>query len=276
MPDIIFSHPEVDPAMNGPLVVSTGANNITWSYNLNTQSFPTYAGEVVQVLSANIDDLQIMGQVKTYHDMERIYEWFLNYMLKATQGYTGVNYLESPVTMTYPTRGWSLAIKPIQLPSMRYGRDVVVPEWRMRAAIIDPDPEMAELAIDTLSSFKDEFETFGTMNAGIGFRRRNPFSDPLAVITKEEARLYPVASEEGGGFELLGIQVEGSGNVEEPDWKKLNKGVAVQMNEMFTSLLGGKFKDLFEVTDFGGSKPSESPPKKADDEDQADETKGGK
>lgn len=266
MPDISFSHPKV----KGTLVVSTGANNITWSYRLNTQSYPTYAGEVVQVLSANIDDLQITGEVHSYAEMERIYEWFLNYMLIATQGYVNDAYTEEPVTMSYPERGWQLSIKPIQMPAMRYGREVVVPQWQLRAAIIDPDPEQVQLSIDSVGSFQDEFAEFGKLNAGIGFRRKNPFSDPLAVITKEEAELYPVA------VDLMGIQVEGSGDAEAPDWKKLNKGVALQMDKMFQDLLGGKFGDLYENTDFGGSKPSEKEPQKAPDEDAADKTKDGK
>src|SRR5687768_5528619 len=36
---------------------------VNWTYNLNTQTYPTYAGEVIQVLSVNIDKLTIQGQL---------------------------------------------------------------------------------------------------------------------------------------------------------------------------------------------------------------------
>src|SRR6476646_702522 len=36
--------------------------NVEWTYNLNTQVFDTYGGQVVQVLSVNIDRLTIDGQ----------------------------------------------------------------------------------------------------------------------------------------------------------------------------------------------------------------------
>jgi hypothetical protein len=77
MPTVRFSHPTID-AIKSPLRISTGANEITWGYGLNYQTYPTYGGEVTQILSAYTDDLVIQGDVSSYSKMEEIYEWFLS------------------------------------------------------------------------------------------------------------------------------------------------------------------------------------------------------
>lgn len=185
--EVIFSHSEVDKTL-GKLVVLTGANQITWSYGLNTQSYPTYAGEVVQILSAYTDVLHISGDVVSYSQMEHIYEWFLRYISIATQGYNAnpgnrvTSYNEEPVSMSYPHRGWNLKIKPLHLPGLRYGREVVVPTWSLEAHVVEEEAEMLELAKE--SALLGEFDK---LDAGIGFREHNPFSDPdfqPAEITK--------------------------------------------------------------------------------------------
>src|SRR3954471_4754865 len=100
MPAIIFKHPKV----GNDLIITTGANEVSWSYNLNTVSYPTYGGEVVQVLSANIDQLSLTGEITSYQKMEAIYEWFVKYFTVATQGGSEANYVETPVLMEYPHR----------------------------------------------------------------------------------------------------------------------------------------------------------------------------
>lgn len=178
MPDVIFSHPAIDP-QEGRLKISTGANQITWGYGLNTAVYPTYGGEVVQVLSAYTDDLRIGGDVKTYAQMERIYHWFLRYMQLATQP-TAINpegYSEVPVEMYYPHRNWRLQIRPTSLPGFRYGREVVAPSWQLQASVVEEDQSMVALTMD--QAIKNGF-TFKTLHAGIGYDDENPFTDPAA------------------------------------------------------------------------------------------------
>lgn len=258
---VIFTHPEIGRS----LVITTGANNISWAYNLNTVSYPTYAGEVVQVLSCNIDNLQIDGEIRSYAEMEEIYAWFLEYMQKATQGSGGVRYIGSPVKMEYPHRGWTLYIKPIQLPGLRYGREVVVPTWSLQAHIEDPDPEMRSLAIDNApgSAAAGEVENFRQrITASVGFRMSNPFSDPIAVITKDENELYG-----NTGIDLQGIKVEGSkAGDEQPNIK----GLAKQMQDQFSSLLKGEFKDLLDTYGIKNASGPTSSTKKSDTESTKD------
>jgi hypothetical protein len=113
---------------------------------LNTQSYPTYAGEVVQILSAYIDTFSIAGTVRTYLDLELIYKWFIAYMTIATQGNqdAGVynysqKYVENPVAFSYPHRGWNLNLRPNSLPQFMYGTEIVAPQWQMQGAVVEAD-----------------------------------------------------------------------------------------------------------------------------------------
>jgi hypothetical protein len=63
MDNLIFEHPSAE----GPLSVHVNPNQIEWSYGLNTANYPTYGGEVIQILSTFIDDMTVQGNVTTYH-----------------------------------------------------------------------------------------------------------------------------------------------------------------------------------------------------------------
>jgi hypothetical protein len=165
------------------LVVDTGVNSIGWSYNLNTQAFPTYGGEVVQVLSTNIDVLTIQGDVRNYSEMENIYQWFIYYMQDATQGYKEqAGYSQEAIIMEYHERGWTLGIQPISLPALRYGLEVVVPTWQLEAHVLDPDPDMTELTVADIKDGKDTgLVVFKDLSLEIGYHPNNLFSDPLGI-----------------------------------------------------------------------------------------------
>lgn len=200
MPLIEFHHKAL-----GTLDVNTGANLFSWAYKLNTQSFPTYDGEVVQILSAYIDNLTIEGQVRNYSEMENIYTYFIKYFKIATQGNGKIQYNEDLMKVVYAERGWSMKIRPISTPGLHYGRDVVTPMWRLEAAIIEPDPDHAEYTVSAAmiagsrpQTIEDDADPngpwkaeFGRLTADIGYREANPFSSAKEVaFTKEERKLY--------------------------------------------------------------------------------------
>lgn len=186
MPDIIFTHPSI----SGALTVSTGADSIQWGFGLNYATFPTYGGEVVQILSAYIDDLTIEGTARTFDQMERIYVWFLRYVEIASQGTIPdpvpgkSSYNESPITMTYPERGWTLKVKPTDLPGYRLATDVVAPTWKIQCRVVEDDPQMRRLTMDAATA---GLADFGQMKASIGFTKNNPFSNPFPDKTKFDA-----------------------------------------------------------------------------------------
>lgn len=191
---IIFRHPqgvEKIPGF-GPLVIDTGVNEMFWDYKLNVQTYPTYAGEVVQILSCYVDNITMQGDVDSYAKMEEIYRWFLAYMQVATQGKYPNNedtsgsfrYIEDPVQVHYQERGWNFFIKPIELPGLNYGLDVVVPQWQLVAVMAEDNDQNNAIALHTISKISEagiDQDTEIALTGQIGFSENNPFVNPDAA-----------------------------------------------------------------------------------------------
>jgi hypothetical protein len=198
MQKVIFSHPEV-----GTLITENGIDSASWAYGINTATFPTYGGEVVQILSVYIDNITITGTVSTYRQMELIYQFFSRYLQKSTAGTTqgaaasasiqtdsGAYNLE-PVIFTYPTRGWSFRLYPTRLPGFHYGGDVVTPTWQVQCFVEDDSPDLS-LISDGLKALA----TSGVINDGSGAldtfaitgnispQSNNPNTDPFQTYDK--------------------------------------------------------------------------------------------
>lgn len=179
---IIFSYNPGGGQSFAPLKVETGANNVGWSYGLNTETIPTYGGQVVQILSAYVEDITIQGDARTYAEMEKIYTWFLRYMRMTTQE---GKFNERPIHMAYPARGWNIKIQPKSLPGFRYGTDVVAPTWQIQGQVVENDADMAEYTMNVAS---EQGWTFDKIHAGIGWQEENPFTDPLAQTKDEKGK----------------------------------------------------------------------------------------
>lgn len=185
MPDLHFSHPNAEV---GELTLVDGATEITWSYNMNVQVFPTYGGEVVQILSVNIGDLMMAGQFRTYAQMERFYRYFFKYMQVASQGKNeasvagATSYNQKPIRFVYGTRGWDFEIMPTSAPACRWATEVVAPVWQLTAFVVDDYGDAQRLSelikdnidLDGLESTEGEF----TITGEIGFVADNPWSEP--------------------------------------------------------------------------------------------------
>lgn len=195
MPSCTFYHPDIpsSPDRPGPyLNIASGMDEASWSYNLNTVTYPTYGGEVVQILSCNIGELTITGTLPSYRAMERVYSYFAYYLQIATQGRSKdpqsgkTSYNQTPMAFTYPERGWSFQIMPTALRKFRYGQDVVAPSWGIQAHIVDHSNDLhsikeftkAQVLQDFLKSDGEKFDTEGK----IGFLSENPFSAPGTIF----------------------------------------------------------------------------------------------
>lgn len=179
MAEVIFKHSKLPT-----LSVSVKPNQVAWSYGLNVANFPTYGGEVVQILSCFIEDMTVTGNTTDYDEMEKIYRWFIDYINVATTGKKGNSpFNAEPVAMKYPERGWSFDLYPKDVPGLKYGRDVVAPEWTMIAAVVEPDQDVVLQTMDAaaakLIESEGDVQLFGKATAEIGFTPENPFSDPL-------------------------------------------------------------------------------------------------
>jgi hypothetical protein len=126
--------------------------------------------------------MTISGDLRTYRDMELIYKWFIAYMTVSTQGVTGApllttefRYNQEPVQMEYAHRGWTLLIRPLSLPTMTYGTDVVVPNWQMEAAVVeDENMRLTTMMNSDIPAIVQSGLTKLDANFGLGVE--NPFN----------------------------------------------------------------------------------------------------
>lgn len=188
MAKVIFYHPRVIP---NQLAISVRPDQVTWAYGLNTAVYPTYGGEVVQILSVFFDDMTIAGTVGSYAEMERIYQWFIAYMQAASQGTSNIpSHDQVPVSFYYPERNWHFQIWPKSLPGFKYGRDVVAPTWKVVAAVKEPDATFADQlkTVAQSNAANGTLATFGKATADFGDTGNltsNPFASPDANPLKK-------------------------------------------------------------------------------------------
>lgn len=186
--ELIFTHPS-PKLKHRRLTVSIKPDQITWAYGLNTANYPTYGGEVVQILSCYIEDMMIAGTTRKYRELEQIYRFFIDYIQIATQGRRGTGSFDPrPIKMFYPERNWTFDIHPKKLPGFRYGRDIVAPQWTMLAAVAEPDQDLKAKIIDKAYAeaiqSDGHFKLFGRVTGDIGYETDDPFRTPF--VTKKK------------------------------------------------------------------------------------------
>jgi hypothetical protein len=244
MSEVIFNH-----SKTGRLVIPIGMNGISWAYVLNTASFNTYGGEVVQILSCYIDALTIEGDVKRYKDAEEVYEFFAKYFTAATQGASAEHqgqqgvFEQEPMTLEYPDRGWTFWIQPMSAPGFLYGNEVVVPKWRMKAWIVDRGLNNEELkryvgefAQKQIAELGGRFNLTGELSPVSGDPANNPFIAPLVPKVSEPNSKGQITFEPVKAEEVM-----------------TNVG---HLADFYTSLIPSYLKgDFADVTQVSGSSP---------------------
>lgn len=182
---LLFHHELVNGGE--PLVVTTGADEISWAYALNVAEFPTYGGEVVQILSVYIDDVIIEGTARQYVEVEEIYSFFMKYFTIATQGSTAASadkYSQVPMIMEYTHRGWRFEIQPLDAPGFVYSTETVAPQWKIKAHVVDKTPDVSKLQNLVVQSLinKEQFSLKGVISPESGDPAQNPFIAPGTFI----------------------------------------------------------------------------------------------
>jgi hypothetical protein len=202
---IRFSHKYL-----GSLTIDNGIDEAQWAYGLNTQTYPTYGGEVVQILSVYIDDLTMTGTCATYKQLEHIYKFFSRYLIIATQGKAqsptpNESYNLEPMICSYPTRNWQFAIYPKSVPGFGYQTGMVGPQWQLQAHIIDDSPDLSVIkdgikaaAIKDISSTLDggsakQIGTF-SLTGNISPHSNNPNTNPFQSGDQSDSAAQAQAS----------------------------------------------------------------------------------
>lgn len=169
----------VHPAC-GTLIVNTGIDKISWGYTLNTANFPTYGGEVIQILSCHIEDMRLQGTLASYPDLDAVYNFFLKFIDNASAEGTRD---ETPMKFYYDQRGWEFDLFVKNAPGFRKSRDVVAPEWMIEAHVVDTAGHANSLKDLIIEEVGIKAAT-GDLDANFGLQGKiryideNPFSDP--------------------------------------------------------------------------------------------------
>lgn len=232
-----YRHPDVSPkagrqSADRALRLRHNPTAINWNYNVMTQSYDTYGGQVIQVLGVNIDNLVIQGQLgkegafgikKTarrirdprwggtvpaggyvtrdhneqfeyngiqYPGLHAMVEFFREYFAFVSQGGDLQNpgrFQQIPMHLSYGNtytdiengrevtgrsdigREWKII--PRNFPSFRRSNEDFAPEWRVECEVIEADRNII---------YKEKQAAIARLQAAIGYRTINPFSDPLA------------------------------------------------------------------------------------------------
>jgi hypothetical protein len=244
-----FSHPT---STIGTLTIDDGIDQCAWAYNLNTAVFPTYGGEVVQILSVYIDDVTIGGTVSTYSQSEAIYSYFARYMQLATQGFNqvpnppaGSAYNTIPITFTYPARNWSFQIFPKTAPGFEYSFDMVSPTWQITAHVYDNSVNLKPIKNAITSSLASQLSEFEGLNDEISPDSGDPDTDPFQTFSgnvatglQSSANYYNslISAYSSGNFDSLTGGVASSPSKTTATKKAINK--TVQKVDKATSTLG--------------------------------------
>jgi hypothetical protein len=139
---------------------------VSWEYNLRTQVFNTYGGQVVQILGVDISNVTISGLFgfeswfgkkfdgkkwnSLYNQNEgagrsqqyvwqndstvknglmQMAHWFRAYFNAVTQP----GYDQHPMYFSYPARGWWWPIRPRSFPTIRVAQESFAPTWVVQA-----------------------------------------------------------------------------------------------------------------------------------------------
>lgn len=214
MPAVYFSHGNNSTEV-GNLAIENGIDQAQWGYRLNTVSFPTYGGEVVQILSVYIDDVTLSGTLATYSQAEAIYSYFAKYIQIATQGRTATPqpgtsaYNMQPVVFTYPERNWSFKLYPKSVPGFRLGTDVVTPTWQLTAFVIDdsvnlnPIKDALALLAATESPVTSQLGVLKNLNDQISPTSGNPETNPFQTYDQGAQQAAQAATKYADYFNSL-------------------------------------------------------------------------
>lgn len=195
--DITLYFEPIDDDMKsaiGTLEIKTGADEITWGYGVNTKRFPTYGGEVVQILSTYADKMAIRGTCLNYKELTDIYEYFKNYLLYTTGGaslLTGGNSTERKqkfLKFTYPARNWSFVIMVADASGFKISRDVAAPQWQLSAEIVSENDRyaMGSQRIDRFANVLSTPVSTGSRGSSGGSDIRKTKRSPEAITSSND------------------------------------------------------------------------------------------
>lgn len=164
----------------------TNPNSITWEYNLRTNVEDTYGGQVVQLLSANIDNLRVTAQAGRggWAYIEQVSLFFRDMLFDQREG------RGDPGIFRYPNRGWELKVFALNFPFKDSVGDVLK-DFTMSFRVQED-----VTGVVTSSLIETEM---AKLSKGIGWER-NEYNTPMSEWVDGEYKpldTHPAYAEDG-------------------------------------------------------------------------------
>lgn len=153
------------------LTFRTDPNSIRWTYKVNTKVDDTYGGWVVQILSANLDDLTVTADAGRggWAYQYEVAQFFRDMLFEQRRdGGT-------PGIFSYPPRGWEMAVYAKAFP---FGDDVnaVAREFTMQFKI--QEDVSGVITTDSISA------EIAALKEGVGWKH-NEYNTPPADLAEQ-------------------------------------------------------------------------------------------
>jgi hypothetical protein len=128
-------------------------NQLNWSYNLNTQSYSTIGGRVVQLLSVKITTMTIQGEAGSRHALMQLFNDF-------TTMQDNQNQTKTPMTISVPSRNLSYRV---WLENFQMGWDVTTVAYPY-VIMLEVDQDLTNVATNAAG-----FDAVKKIAQGVGF-----------------------------------------------------------------------------------------------------------
>lgn len=105
-------------------------NSVDWGYQLNTSSYETLGGRVVQILSAKISSLEFQAEAGSAANLTSIAEKVMRIMQFHVD-------TQRPVRFEVPIRGWVLSVYVTTMPAIGYALDTVTFPYQLTMEVYE-------------------------------------------------------------------------------------------------------------------------------------------
>lgn len=116
-----------------------GVNDVNFGYTMNTQTYDTLGGRVVQLLSVRVDRLTISAHAGTRDDLLRLVDFAAVRMEMHAAS-------ELPVRLEIPSRDWFFDVWVVTMPAIRLDVQSVAYEYRMDFEVEQASDKVKQIA----------------------------------------------------------------------------------------------------------------------------------
>lgn len=174
-------------------------STFSWGYALNTKSYETYGGRVVQILSCRVNDCTVQGYLPVSKDPENAYaemERFESRML-ALMDWQAQN--KKPLLFRFPLLGWEGTVYITQYGPVSYSYDMAAVTYTLQLSVDDGFEEISH-------SITDEAQlSIESIPNGVNWVRSR-YNTPIASTWETSLEVIREILENSGNYQSVGLR----------------------------------------------------------------------